>query len=242
MKILIPSLGRSETIADVLSLTGMKDVKIYVKKHEIKDYKKYIPDHMIHIVPDDKIGLGAIRNFLVEQHRDENYFVILDDDVTGITYRFSDKMELIQNPKHFREILRNSYQVALDLETPVFTYSANQNPAMYTQLDHFTFSGNVPSCHGIIPHLLGDIQYDPRLIVMNDYDIALQCKYHKRILFVDKRYNLQFSGKWFNKGGSSTLRTKELLQKCSRILQKKWGNSVIKFDPRKIQCNIQFPF
>jgi hypothetical protein len=241
LKICIPSLERSENL-DVLKLCGMKDVKIYVKTHEIETYAKVVGDKHVFEVPEDKIGLGAIRRFIVDDNRDEDYFVILDDDVIGITYRFEDKMVEIANPDHFRGVLQNSYQVALDLGTPLFGYEATMNPNFYTQMDMFSFAANVPSCHGIIPSLLGDINYDPRLIVMNDYDIALQCKYYKRYMFVDKRYNLRWSKKWFNKGGSSTLRTKNLLQEMSKILMTKYGSSVIKPNPSKIQYDIKFPF
>lgn len=241
MKILIPSLERSENL-DVLKLCGMKNVKVYVKTHEMDTYAKQIGDEYVFEVPEDCIGLGAIRRFLVNEHRDEDWFVILDDDVIGITYRFEDKFVEIVDPDHFRAVLYNSYQVASDLGTPLFGYEATMNPNFYNQMDMFSFGANLPSCHGIIPSLLGDINYDPRLIVMNDYDIALQCKYHKRFMFIDKRYNLRWSKKWFNKGGSSTLRTKTLLQDMSKILMTKYGSSVVKPNPTKIQYDISFPF
>jgi len=241
LKILIPSLERTEHL-DVLKMCGMKDVKVYVKTHEMAGYSKVIGKEHVFEVPENLIGLGAIRRFLVNQHRDEDWIVILDDDVIALTYRFEDKMVDIVDPTHFRAVLYNSYQVAEDLGTPIFGYEATMNPNFYTQMDMTSFSGNIPSCHGIIPHLMGDINYDPRLIVMNDYDIALQCKYYKRYVFIDKRYNLKWSKKWFNKGGSSTLRTKGVLQDMSKILLAKYGSSVVKPNPKKIQYVIKFPF
>jgi len=166
----------------------------------------------------------------------------MDDDIIGLTYRFADKMEEIVDGDHFREVLRSTSQMALDIGTPLFAYGASQNPNFYTQMDHFDFKGNIASIHGIIPGLLGSINYDPRLIIMNDYDIALQCKYYKRYVLIDKRYNLSTSDKWFNKGGSSTLRNKDLLEKCSKILLAKYGSKVIKYDPKKIQYNLSFLF
>lgn len=245
MKIVIPSLGRSESINTkdgAIPFVGFKGVKVYVKPQEVEDYEKVIPKEMIFEVPEDKIGLGAIRNFLVDEHKDEDYFVIMDDDITGLTYRFADKMEEVVDGDHFREVIRSTMQMALDIGTPLFAYGASQNPNHYTQLDHFDFKGNIASIHGIIPELLGSINYDPRLIVMNDYDIALQCKYYKRYVLIDKRYNLTTSDKWFNKGGSSTLRNKDLLEKCSKILLAKYGSKVIKYNPKKIQYNLSFLF
>jgi len=240
LKILIPSKERHKAMAGVLAFAGLDNVKVYVTEQEVTKYVTVLPKDHVFVIP-DLVGLGAIRKYLVEQHRHEDYIVILDDDVIGIYYRFDDKMNLIENPKHFREVLQNSYQVALDLGTPIFCYSANQNPNMYTQLDHCSFSGNVPSCHGIIPSLLGSINYDPRFILMSDHDIALQCKYYRRYLFIDKRYNLKFSAKWFNRGGSSTLRTKEMLQQGTKLLQAKYG-SVIQLQPKKIQHKIVWNF
>lgn len=243
MKILIPSKERADAIAScVLKFTGIRDdIKVYVKQHEMEDYYKVLPKRNIFEIPNDLVGVGAVRKYLVDQHRSEDYIVILDDDVIGIYYRFGEKMDLIVDPDHFREVLQNSYQVALDIGTPLFCYSANLNPNMYTQLDHCDFKGNIPSCHGIIPHLLGSINYDPRFILMSDHDIALQCKYYKRYLYLDKRYNLVFSNKWFNKGGSSTMRTKEQLQKGTRLLQSKYG-SAIRIQPKKVQHKIDWRF
>lgn len=245
MKILIASKERADAMEGVLRFVGSKNVEVWVKEHEVTAYldafaKVAIPAK-IKIIPDKLIGVGAVRKHLVDTHRKEDYIVILDDDVLGIYYRFADKMELVTNGEHFREILQNSYQVALDLGTPLFTYSANQNPNMYTQLDHFAFKGNVPSCHGIIPSLLGDINYDSRFILMSDMDIALQCKYYRRYLFIDKRYNLKFSDKWFNKGGSSTLRTTEMLQQGGRLLKSKYGNAIL-LQPDKVQHRIIWNF
>jgi len=226
----------------LMDFVGTKDLKVYVKTHEVDDYIKVLGKQSVFEVPENLVGLGAIRRFLVDQHRDEDWFVILDDDTRGIMYRFDDKMIDITDGDHFRAILQNSEQIAEDLGTPIFTYDASLNPSLYTQMDIVSFSGNVPSCHGIIPRLLGDINYDSRLIVMNDYDIALQCKYYRRYLFIDKRYNLKWSNKWFNKGGLSTLRTRALLEKMNRILLQKYGPQVIKFAPKKVKCHINFPF
>lgn len=224
MKFLVPSRQRSEKIRRVVDLFGAERTKVYVHKTEVKEYKKVLGDI---VVGHDKFGMGSIRKFMMEDNLDNDYIFMIDDDVTGMEYKFADRMLRIVEGYHCREVIQNAYQVALDLGTPLFGFVSSPNPFLYTQMDHVHFNGMIACGIGIIPELLGSINFDPRLIVNEDQDLCLQTKYYKRYLFMDNRYNFRYGKTWVSEGGCSSLRNFETMDKCSAILKSKYGNRVV---------------
>jgi len=75
LKILIPSKERADAIGScVLKFTGIRDdIKVYVKQHEMENYYKVLPKRNIFEIPNDLVGVGAVRKYLVDQHRSEDY-------------------------------------------------------------------------------------------------------------------------------------------------------------------------
>jgi hypothetical protein len=215
----------------VVDLCGADKTLVYVHKSEVAEYKRNLKTPDI-VRAHDKHGLGAIRKYIVEQHMDEDYMFQLDDDVTGMEYKFADKITRIVDPYHFREIIANCHQAALDLETPLFGFVSSPNPFLYTQIDHVHFSGMIACGIGIIPKFLGSCQFDPRLTSNQDQDFCLQVKYYKRYLFMDNRYNFRYGKTWLAEGGCSTIRNTEQMIACRDLLKTKWGNRVVT-DSRK---------
>ena len=243
MKFLISSLGRSKTIGNVLDIIGKNDTYVYVHKKEVDEYAKYMDKKMIRPVPDSLRGIVFVRKFMYEDTKNEDYTLQLDDDFSGIIYRHEkDEFETITDPDHIKQVVDNGYQVAYDLQTPIFFFSGQTNPTLYNLHTHVKFSGSAPSHMGIIPEFMGSINYDTRFRVMEDQDISLQAKYHKRYVFVDERYNFRFHTPYFQEGGCSTNRNSTVLQECGELLLKKWGASCIKYNPNKIQVQVHFPF
>jgi len=243
LKICIPSLGRPDSIGKTLDFVGRENTRVYVNPDDEQAYIDSIGKELVRVVDDPKVrGITPTRQFMLEDNRKEDWFCMIDDDCIGMLYRFTDKFTEITETNHFREVLLSTYQMCLDLGTPLWSYSAPQNPSFYTLLDHFKFSGNMSSFHGIIPSLMGNINYDTRLKVMEDYDIALQCKYYKRFLIVDKRYCLKFNNPYFQKGGCSVNRNKDILWEAGELMRKKYGTKVVQRNPQKLQHKITFPF
>ena len=223
MKFLIPSKLRLKKAKQVLEIFGLERSLVYVHESEREDYKQLSDNLRTH----KEIGMGAIRKFMLEQNRSEDYLFMVDDDVTGMEYKFADRMVRIPNGYHCREIIQNAYQVAYDLETPLFGFVSSPNPYLYTQMDHCHFNGMIACGIGIIPEFLGSINFDPRLLVNEDQDFCLQTKYYKRFFFMDNRYNFRYGRTWVAKGGCSTLRTNDVMLQCRNILRSKFGSSVV---------------
>ena len=230
---MIPSKGRSNTVGNTVDLLGKNDTYVYVHEDEYDDYIKVLNKDQLRT--HNVFGIGAIRKFMYDKNKNQNYVFQLDDDVTAFEYKFTDgKIDIIVDRGHIRDIVDNMYQVAYDIGTPLFCPSAGVGPLLYTQLNLCYFSGfvNIVGA-GIIPSLMGDINFDPRFTVMHeDHDLTLQVKYHKRYVFIDARYSVRSPSGNLNPAGLSTIRNKPEHDKCRKLLLKKFG-SVVQPSPKK---------
>ena len=230
MKYLIPSKGRSGIIDDTLKLMGKKDCIVYVHESEYDDYVKVVPKTMLKT--HNVFGIGAIRKFMYDDQKNEHrdYVFQIDDDISGLEYKWSTKIDHITDSNHIRSIIDNIYIVANDIGTPLFSVAAGVGPKLYTQLSLCYFSGFVNFLGaGIIPRLMGDINFDPRFTVMHeDHDLTLQVKYQKRYVFIDARYSIRATVKLDKKygGGLSTIRNSIEHVKCHDLLKLKYGSVV----------------
>ena len=234
MKYTIPSKGRGEIIGETVDLLGGNNVLVYVHEDEYEFYSKSLTKKQLKV--HDCKGIGAIRRFMYEDNKKEDYTFQFDDDIIALEYKFSDKMEIIVDPKHIKAVIDNCYQMALDIGTPLFGIAAGVGPMLYSQLNVCMFSGFVNAVNtGVIPKLMGDINWDPRFTVMHeDHDISLQVKYHKRYLYIDGRYSIKANEKIG--AGMSTIRNYDEHEKCHKLLKLKYG-SVIGENPKTKYLN-----
>ena len=239
MKFLIPSKGRSDRIHKVLDILGKKNLYVYVHESE---YDKYLPIVGKQCLKTHNVkGMAAIRKFMYNDNKKENYICQVDDDFGGMIYRFdgSQSLELIVDSKHIRSVIENSYYVANDMKTPYFTYDGVNNPTFYNALKLTKFSG-VSAMFGIIPSLMGDIDFDTRFKIMEDYDLLAHIKSVVRYVFVDLRYAVRFHDTYTQEGGCSTIRSMTDLETAGNLLRKKYGSSSVKKD--KLQYNLVFSY
>jgi len=244
MKYTIPSSGRSDIIDNVADLVGRKNLLVYVKEHEYEIYRRHLAKENLVTIPDETHGMGAIRKIMLEDNLNEDYVFQLDDDAKAIEYKFTGRIGVddIVNSDHVMEIVQNMYQVALDIGTPLFTFTAAIGPLHYTQLDMCHFSGTINVGYGIIPALLGSIMFDPRMVINEDQDFSLQCKYYNRYFFIDNRYAIRVKEFWKQLGGCSTIRNEKTMKDCDRILRQKWGSVIHTSSKKENQHVLAVPF
>jgi len=242
MKITIPSRGRSREAQTLVELAGPENCLVYIKKEDYKSYAKLIDKKILKIVPDDAYGMGAIRKHILKQHLKEDWILQLDDDVTGIEYKFSEKITKIVEKNHFLGVIENIANLAMDTKTCLFGLHASPNPFNYNQLEHFIFSRLVACGIGLVPKNLGSVMFDERMIVNEDHDITLQAKYYRRFLIMDGRYCWIHGKTWTTDGGCSTIRNKKVIQDCLDILAKKWSGSFICNTKKEQQIYLRLAF
>ncbi|MDC3257158.1 hypothetical protein OAU44_00120 [bacterium] len=233
MKYTIPSKGRSDSIGHMIDLLGSKDTLIYVHQSEKDDYSKVLTKSQLRT--HNVFGIGAIRKEMYDDNLNENYTFQFDDDIISLEYKLEDRMTVIVDASHIRAVIDNCYQMALDIGTPLFGLAAGLGPMLYSQLNLVQFSGFVNAINtGVIPKLMGDINWDPRFTVQHeDHDLTLQVKYHKRYVYIDGRYSIKSPAGSLNENGLSTIRSKEARDRCRELLITKYGNRVITPSPKQ---------
>lgn len=244
MKYLIPSLGRSSKIGNIIDILGKENTVVYVNNNEVDEYAKYISIKNIKGMPDNIKGIVYVRKYMYEDNIKENYICQIDDDFGGMIYRHdgNDTFVTIKDKDHIYDIIGNAYQIAYDIGTPLFCFDGTHNPTFYSSMTMTKFSGTLPSFHGMIPSLMGDMNYDTRFTVMEDHDLAFMCKFKKRYIFFDHRYSMRFHTPYFQEGGCSTNRNTKILNDCGELLLKKYGSVCVKRDKNKLQYGINFPY
>jgi len=242
MKIIIPSKGRPQSASQTVELVGPENALVYIQKDQLKSYSKLIDSKIIRTLPDGTYGMGAIRKYMLQDNINEDYVLQLDDDVDGMEYKFDPKVTRIVDKEHILRIIDNCYRMADDLGTNLFGFISSPNPMLYTQLNHFLFGGMVACGIGIIPKNLGDVMFDERFVVNEDHDFAMQTKFYKRFLVMDGRYNWIYGKTWSNEGGCSTLRNRQVLEKCRNLLIQKWGSCIITNKKKPNQIYLHVPF
>ena len=226
MKYLIPSKGRADSISNTIQLLGSKDVKVYVAKEDYDEYAGFVDKAMLNVIPMGTRGMGAIRKYMLNDNRDLDYFYMLDDDIKYLANLTEDKVVQIHDTKHVKQIIENVYNMANDLKTPLFGLNPTANPKYYSDLSLFSFSRPTIMGIGVIPKYLGDIDFDPRLLIFEDEDFTLMPKLRKRYHVLDLRYHFMDKKIWTSEGGCSTLRTQSVEKDCKTTLRNKWGGSV----------------
>jgi hypothetical protein len=242
MKFLIPSLGRADSIGRSIDFLGKENTLVYVNESEGDEYAKFISKKNIRPMVDVK-GIAHVRKLMYDDNVKEDYVCQIDDDFSGLIYRHDgkSKFETISDPDHIRAVIANSYQVAVDIGTPLFSFDGTENPTLYSVMTITKFFGALPSFTGIIPKLMGSINYDTRFTVRENQDLAFQCKYYRRYIFFDYRYSVRFHSPYFQKGGGSTNRNTKIMNECGELLFKKYGKACVK-RAGKVPYTIHFPF
>ena len=90
MKYLIPSAGRSKTIEEIPKILGKENLLIYVDENEKELYEDKIGKEMVRT--HNEHGIGAIRKFMLDDNKSEDFVFMLDDDITGFEYKFSTRI------------------------------------------------------------------------------------------------------------------------------------------------------
>jgi len=212
LKKIILSRGRHSTIT---THNFLKDCIVLVPESERDKYKKVVKNHKIETVPDDLIGLAKVRNYCIDNYKED--VVMIDDDITAFYSVCRKKAMKIKDSSVINEIINHCYVAAHDSGAVLFGFNQTSDPRKYSPHYPILLKGWVGSIVGVIGK---EYKFDERLKVRVDVDFSLVQLYEKRFIWIDNRFSF-FSHKNYNAGGSSALRSNENLQNDKRLLKMK---------------------
>lgn len=171
----------------------------------------------INTVPDEIIGLGPLRNWVLDNYK-EHVIIMADDDISHVWVNSRKKGVKITDPETIFQLLVNTAQCAVDLRTSCFGFSQVWDVRKYNATEPFDLAGWVGGVIGVVGR---DIRFVDHMFKV-DVDFCLRVLMKDRILWKDNRFSfVQKRDK--NLGGNSLFRTSERVEKELTYLEHRWG-------------------
>ena len=222
MKIFVPSYKRA---GDVLTRKVIPDSILAIHEFEEEDYKKNEGGELL-VIPDELRGnIAKVRNYILDNANDDR-IVMLDDDVKAIGYH----QDCSQNEMNYNQILDfidNGYVMCEELGCRLWGINLQSDPKFYREYNPFSLLGVVLGTFSC--HYKPELRYDEGLFLNEDYDFFLKNikKYRKVLRFLKYYYVADHLNK---AGGCGSYRMKDTEIEQAKIMQKRWGSKVFRFD------------
>jgi hypothetical protein len=172
-------------------------------------------------IPDDVIGLGRIRNYVLDKYKEE-IIVMVDDDIRGILYLGRRKAMRITNVEMIRMLIENTAQMAVDLGVGAFGFNQSEDVRKFSPIRPFRLNAIIGCVVGVIGR---DVRFSDDIQFKCDTDFSLKQLLKNRIIFTDQRYGFM-QKREFNMGGNSLFRTMPKLEAEKKLLKSKWKKHV----------------
>ena len=226
IEICIPSYKRPK----VKTFDYIKNLKIYIDESEREDYIKEnqdIENKLILLKNGIQGNVARVRNYILNDNKDADVVVIMEDDVNYIGYYENLKLHKLNEKELFNFIEKYSI-LCEDFGFKLWGVNLNSDPQCYREYSPFSTNSVIlgPFCC----FLKGNkTRYDENLPLKEDYDIALQnLNEYRGILRVNKAHYVCEQST--NKGGCASYRNLQKEQEQLLLLQKKWGTKIVKID------------
>ena len=199
-----------------------------VQDFEADAYREAYPGTPIMELPDAVRGnMAKVRNY-IRDRADSHWFVMLDDDINWMGYHQQCrrvKMDL----QHVIEMLVNGFEMAEELEVPLWGINLVDAPRCYRQYSPISFLSPVLgpfSCHVGVDSAL---RYDERLGLNEDYDYALQVLLrYRKVLRINKYFYV--CEHLDQPGGCASHRSMDKERRQAEIMIGKWGESIVSYN------------
>jgi hypothetical protein len=215
VKIVIPSKGRAQTLAEK-ALRLFPDALVCVGDDEVPAYQKVTRNLLVH--PANVVGIGPLRQWVLDHVKDP-CVVMVDDDVTHVYSQVGFHKWRIEDADTARAIVERLAILAADAGARVFGFQQAARPLTYANFRPFSLNTWVGGVVGIIGR---ELRFDTSLLLRADIDFCLQSLMRDRFVLVDGRYSFihtRFAGKGGNAGNRSAERHAQEIA----YLKRKWG-------------------
>ena len=215
---LILSRGRSQAITTTEIMPEW--VEVLVPESEEALYRAAVKNPIL-TIPDNVIGLGRVRNWVLRNFEDRT-IVMLDDDIIRLYCLTARRARPITDPEEITQVIINTAVMADDAGLHCFGFSQT-DIRKYNGCEPFKLTGWVGGVIGVIgrQYTFRDDKYKV------DIDFCLKNMLVDRILWIDDRYCF-YQLRDNNVGGNSAFRTQEEYEQSLDSLVSKWKGYLTK--------------
>lgn len=216
----------------------IKDVILAVHEFEVEEYREKEGGELL-IIPDKLRGnMARIRNYILDEcYKKSDYVLMMDDDVKAVQY-FEGGKRRDMTEEQIHDFILNGFVMCEDAGWKLWGINIIDNRQAYREnLPFVTQSVVLGTFCG---HIKNPLQYDERLGLKEDYDMALQhLRKYKGILRFNKYYYL--AEHITMDGGCSSYRLQAEERKQIELLQRKWGDKIVRIKDTSINPIVKSP-
>ena len=202
----------------------LKDITYVVMEKEKKEYEKVHKN--LWVVPNEVQGnLARVWNFILDNAPEEN-IILIDDDIKHFG-RYNCNKSFKLNESEVYKMIEEGIQLAKDLKVVYWGLNCLADKGAYREYTPFGLTSYIGG--PFQAHRKNDLRYDEEIFLKEDYDMSLQVlnKHRKNLRMNMYHYVCEQAT---IKGGCADYRNVEKEIKQNNLLQKKWGNKIVKFD------------
>lgn len=226
--IFIPSYKRWDSIK---THKIVDECVVVVPKSQEEKYRKCNKDINLLICPDEIEGNIARKRNWIKRNCKTRYLMMMDDDLLGFQKVIN--MKQIKMKKwEIKEMFLQGFLLMEDIGAIMWGVNLNTDPLCYREYSPFSLIAPVLGPF-VAMRNVNDIWYDERLPLKEDYDLSLQVLFKYRKILRMNRYSYDTVHLTNASGGCVDYRSleRELMQ--NKMLLKKWGKRIVKFDMEK---------
>ena len=220
-QVAIPSYKRA---GKVRTLKISPFAKLWVPESQGDDYRAEYGEDRVVTIPDDRDGNVARKRNAISDLIDSDRYVMMDDDITSISYWEAGRKTKIHGDD-LKEFIKSGFELADELGVKL--WGLNQQSDIIVYHTYAPFSLLSPILGPFTGQIRSKIRYDEEVAPREDYDFWLQHIHtFRKTLRFNKFHYAHDHGKLA--GGVVSARTADRQAKTFDRMEKKWGSSVLK--------------
>jgi len=229
-KIFVPSYRRPKTC---ITHRYLKKI-YYVVAEEEKERYGEIHNRVIAVPNEIQGRLVRVYNWILRNAKMDR-FVIMDDDIKKIQ-RWENKKAIFLNEDRVMEFIEKAFLLVQEWGAHYWGINVNIDKQVYREYSPFSTVSYIGG--PFMGFYKNDLLFDERMLLKEDYDMTLsQLNKHRLVLrFNAYNYDCFQSEK---EGGCSTYRNLKKEAEQLLLLQKKWGDQIVKVDKNLRSHNIK---
>jgi hypothetical protein len=172
--------------------------------------------------------VARVRNFILRENAGADFCLMVDDDVSHIAYWENNTRVKLNGEREIVDMVKRYSILAREFGVKLWGINVTNDKAIYREYTPFSLTSYVSASFSCF--LKGnDIFFDERFSLKEDYDMTIQqLNKYRGILRVNKFY---YQKRGADKiGGCSFYRNIKKEVDQIKMLQKKWGRVIVKFD------------
>lgn len=220
----------------VETLAYLPQCKVWVGEDELNEYQKQNPGATFEVLQCNQGNISRVRNEILDREfaAGADVVCIVDDDLKGIYHfekakhnNFGYEKYLVKSEEFESFIYKHTVMCK---EFGFYLWGVNLNKDSRSYRHTAPISTNSIILGPFSCHLKGgDIRYDERIPLKEDYDLAIQhLNKHRGILRLNKfHYDCKQS---VQAGGCAAIRNYQTEQSQFELLVSKWGSDIVRLD------------